>query len=76
MKPDNDIVSAVGGESNDENTSQNRPFQPDELGQGHINYEVLPIQELRKRAQHLNIAQWEELNKQKLIEEIRNSLKK
>lgn len=40
------------------------------------NYEILPIQELRKQAEKLNIKNMDKLNKQELIEEIRNHKKK
>ncbi len=39
------------------------------------NYEILPIQELRKEAQKLNVKDYDTLNKQKLIEAIRNASK-
>lgn len=38
-----------------------------------VNYEILPIQELRKQAEKLKIAEFQEMNKQKLIEEIRKA---
>lgn len=39
-------------------------------GSGHTGLENMPIGELRKRAEVLRIPGYEELNKQKLIEEL------
>jgi hypothetical protein len=41
-----------------------------------INYEILPIEELRKQGKKLMIKDFNELNKQKLIEAIRNAKNK
>ncbi len=38
----------------------------------HINYEILPIQELRIQGEKLGVLNFMDLNKQELIEQIRN----
>jgi hypothetical protein len=76
MRPGEEFWNSINDEASDESDSQKGDFPETGMEAGHVNYEILPIQELKKRAQLLNIENWENLNKQKLIEEIRNHLPK
>ena len=71
--PDDNIENDVSQRASSQLDSQQGdfPVMGSDSG-GHINYEILPIQELRIRAEKLNVPNWEELNKQKLIDAIRN----
>jgi hypothetical protein len=50
-------------------------FLEEEKETQRINYEILPIEELRKQAKKLMVENYLELNKQKLIDAIRNAKK-
>ena len=73
MADDNEFMASVNNLAKDESAGRKGSFP--ETGKPK-NYEILPIQELRKEAQKLNIRDFEQLNKQKLIEAIRNASKK
>jgi hypothetical protein len=69
MKP---VDETAGSESN-----ERKGEEPSTTGGefNRINYEILPIEELRKQGKKLMIKDFNELNKQKLIEAIRNAKK-
>ena len=72
MVEDDEFMASVNNLARDESASRKGSF-PETANGSHKNYEVLPIQELRKEAEKLNIKDFDVLNKQKLIEAIRNA---
>jgi len=73
MAEDDEFMASINNLANDESAGRKGGFP--ETGKPK-NYEILPIQELRKEAAKLNIKDFESLNKQKLIEAIRNAKKR
>jgi len=71
---DDEYMASVNNLASDESSGRNGGFASDGVG-NHKNYEILPIQELRKEAEKLNIKDFDTLNKQLLIEAIRNASK-
>jgi hypothetical protein len=61
----------INANENDERPDKDLPKE--DLKSQRINYEILPIEELRKQAKKLMIENYTELNKQKLIDAIRNA---
>jgi len=74
MGEDDEFMASVNNLTSGESSGRKGGFASDGMGD-HKNYEMLPIQELRKEAEKLNIKDFDTLNKQKLIEAIRNASK-
>jgi hypothetical protein len=71
-QPDDDFWNEIGKEASNKLDAQLGDLPETAPQFGHTNYEILPIEELRKRAEKLHVPHWQDLNKQKLIDEIRN----
>lgn len=70
----NGFFDSINDDAQDESSKRKGEGPRTGLGNDHINLEILPIQELRKRAENLHIPNPEKFNKQQLIEEIHKAV--
>lgn len=70
MDDTNKYWGSVNKEARDESVERKGDLPRTGMSNDNDNLEILPIQELRKRAENLHIPDPEKFNKQQLIEEI------
>ena len=70
MEDKNGFWDSVNEDAADESSNRKGDLPRTGMQEDHGNLEILPIQELRKRAERLQIPDPEKFNKQQLIEEI------
>lgn len=76
MENEDEFWKTIFEGASNERESRLGNFPEEGIHNDPTNYEILPIEELRLRAEKLAIPNIKELNKQELIEAIHNKMKK
>jgi hypothetical protein len=76
MVENNEFWKSINQGARNESEPRIGNFPEEGIHDDPTNYEILPIEELRLRADKLSITNFKELNKQELIEAIHNAIKR